>query len=66
MADYQLQPAGTNVVLRVADGAFIPMDEGNADYQAFLAWQAAGNAPDPIPAALGPADETWSGDPWTF
>lgn len=30
-------------VIRVADAAVIPMDEGNIDYQDFLAWQSEGN-----------------------
>lgn len=40
------QPPGTNpgMLLR-SDGAYIPLDPGNNDYQAFLAWLAAGNAP---------------------
>ena len=29
-------------VIRVQDAAVIPMDEGNTDYQEFLAWQAGG------------------------
>lgn len=27
--------------------AFVPTDEGNSDYQAYLAWLASGNVPDP-------------------
>ena len=34
-------------IIRVADGAFIPLDPGNADYRAYLAWVAAGNTPLP-------------------
>jgi hypothetical protein len=30
------------VVLRIADNTFIPMDEANTDYQAFLKYQAEG------------------------
>jgi hypothetical protein len=45
MAEYQL----TNVpsILRVADGAFIPMDELNADYVEYQRWLEAGGVPDP-------------------
>lgn len=41
------------LILRLADGALVPADERNADYQRFLAWQAEGNTPaaaDPPPA----------------
>lgn len=36
-----------NTVLRLADNAFIPFDEGNTDYQSYLAWLAEGNTPLP-------------------
>jgi hypothetical protein len=32
-------------VQRLSDGAFIPDDARNADWQAFLEWEAAGNTP---------------------
>lgn len=35
-------------IQRLSDGAFIPMDEANTDYQAFLAWKEQGN--EPLPA----------------
>lgn len=34
-------------ILRMSDGANIPLDATNADYQCFLEWQSAGNEPDP-------------------
>ena len=33
----------TTTILRKEDNAFIPFDEGNTDYQAYLAWVAEGN-----------------------
>jgi len=42
---YQLT-ASTNIFRR-ADGAYIPMDESNADYQQYQSWLAAGNIPEP-------------------
>ncbi len=35
---------GQNSIIR-NDGAVIPLDERNADYQSYLAWAAAGNVP---------------------
>jgi len=37
----------SNFVIRTEDGAIIPMDEQNSDYQAYLAWVAEGNTPLP-------------------
>lgn len=37
----------SQAVRRVSDNAIIPMDGGNADYQAYLAWVSAGNTPEP-------------------
>lgn len=48
---YQLTASTT--IIRLADGAFIPADPGNTDWQAYQQWLAAGNTPEPAdtPAA---------------
>ena len=45
------------VVKRDVDGAFVPFDKANMDYQGYLAWLDAGNKPTPYtpsPAAKTP------------
>ena len=36
-----------NVIIRLADNAFIPECVGNTDYDAYLEWLALGNTPEP-------------------
>ena len=43
---YQLTKDGY-MILRTTDGAYIPVDIDNTDYQAYLAWLAEGNTPLP-------------------
>jgi hypothetical protein len=45
MALYALT-ASPDTILRTTDGAFIPTDPSNADYVAYLDWQAGGGVPD--------------------
>ena len=48
---YKLQPAtwkGDYIcVKRILDGAYIPFDPANTDYQAYLKWLEDGNTPEP-------------------
>lgn len=50
---YKLTNNGS--VVRLSDNAVIPADPGNADYQAYLTWVAAGGAP--TPATVPTLDE---------
>ena len=38
----------TNQIQRINDGAYIPFDPANTDYQAYLKWLDEGN--EPLPA----------------
>ena len=39
----------TDCIKRKEDNAQIPFDDGNKDYEEYLAWVAAGNTPDASP-----------------
>jgi hypothetical protein len=36
-----------NCIIRTTDGACIPFDPDNTDYQAYLKWLEVGNTPEP-------------------
>jgi hypothetical protein len=44
---FKLTNYDSKIVICVKDNAFIPFDPANTDYQAYLAWLAAGNTPEP-------------------
>jgi hypothetical protein len=40
---YKVLFSNKTMIRRIVDGACIPPDESNSDYQAYLAWVAEGN-----------------------
>jgi hypothetical protein len=53
---YKLSPtnpvlASAKSIIRTTDGACIPFDPDNTDYQAYLKWLAEGNTPLPADAS---------------
>jgi hypothetical protein len=46
-----------SMIVRDWDGAFIPFDPDNVDYQDYLAWLDEGNEPNPPPAIPTPPME---------
>jgi hypothetical protein len=43
--DYTNNKPHESIIVRDEDGAFIPFDPANVDYQEFLAWLDEGNTP---------------------
>ena len=53
---YQL--TNSDCILRLEDNAWIPQDEANSDYAAYLEWVEAGNTPEPAPIPEPPVELT--------
>jgi hypothetical protein len=49
MTDAMYQLTQGDTILRTTDGAFIPPDPANTDYQTYLAWLEEGNTPETAP-----------------
>ena len=46
-----------DIIVRDEDGAFIPTDPNNVDYQKYLAWLDEGNAPTPYTDPMAKAQQ---------
>jgi len=57
MADYRL--TANDSVIRTADGAGIPPDPANSDWQAYQRWLADGGVPDPYVPPIPSAQFDW-------
>jgi hypothetical protein len=53
-----LANTGWICILRLTDGAVIPSDPDNTDYQRYLAWLAEGNEPLPADGAEQKLEES--------
>ena len=53
---YQL--ISEHTVRRLSDGAWVPVDTRNCDYQAYQKWVGEGNTPDPAPEPPAPVELT--------
>ena len=53
---YQL--ISEHTIRRLSDGAWVPVDPRNCDYQAYLEWLGEGNTPLPAPEVPVPIELT--------
>lgn len=57
--------SNSNSVIRLTDGANIPFDNSNTDYQQFLKWVSEGNTPEP-PDVIEQLNQEIVISPWQF